>query len=83
MLFSLLIGILILACISLLAIGAVVSEQRQADALQREVTIDSDEITVELGRLAGEINRFSTEQHRAAKLALELQSRKQMADIIG
>lgn len=83
MLFSLLIGILILACISLFAIGALLSGQQHAEARQQQSAIDLEEFTVELGRLSSEFNRTGDDSHRAAKLELELRARKQMADIIG
>lgn len=83
MLFTLLIGILILACVSLFAIGVLLSGQEQAEARQNQSSLNPDEFTVEIGRLSNEMNRFGLDDHRAAKLELELQARKQMADIIG
>ncbi len=81
MLFPLLISLLVVATLALFTIGALLIHQQRVEQAERSVADDHDPVMITLGDMS---NGFTDINDQAlAKLQLELQARRQMADIIG
>lgn len=77
MLFPLLISLLVVATLALFAIGGVLIHQERLERTERRAVTD-DSMIVTLGDVTTEVDVDAL-----AKLQLELQTRPQMAEIIG
>lgn len=80
MLFPLLISLLMVATLALFAIGGVLIHQERLERAERRGVAD-DPMIVTLGEVTTEVNEI--DGHALAKLQLELQTQRQMAEIIG
>ncbi|MDH4276945.1 MAG: hypothetical protein OEZ14_06145 [Acidimicrobiia bacterium] len=83
MLFPLLISLLVVATLALFAIGGVLIHQERLERAERRAVTD-DPMIVTLGEVITEVNEIDEiDGHALAKLQLELQARRLMAEIIG
>ena len=80
MLFPFLISLLVVATLALFAIGGLLIHQHRRERAERRAVAD-DPTIVTLGDLVADISEI--DRHALAKLQLELQARRQIADIIG
>ncbi len=80
MLFPFVISLLAVATVILFSIGTVVLHQQRLERAERR-TVGGDPMVVTLGDLTTEISDI--DDHALAKLQLELQANRQMAEIIG
>ena len=80
MLFPLLISLLVVATLALFAIGGLLIHQQRRERAERRAVAD-DPTIVTLGDLVADISEI--DRHALAKLQLELQARRRIADIIG
>ncbi len=81
MLFPLLISLLVVATLALFAIGGLLVHQQRLEQADRRALAGDGPATVTLGDVITEISEI--DDQALAKLQLELQARRQMADIIG
>lgn len=80
MLFPLLISLLVVATVTLFAIGGLLFRQQRLEYVERR-TISDDAATVTLGGVITDTSEI--DDQALANLQLELQARQYMADIIG
>jgi len=87
MLLSFLLALLVVATLALFSIGAILAHQQRMDVGQRrsnhKTRSYSGGATVTLGELVTEMSQSDRDEHALAKLRLEAQAQKRMADIIG
>lgn len=81
MLFPLLISLLVVATVTLFGIGAVLIHQQRTEQVGRRPVSGSDAAMVKLGDITTVISEI--DDHALAKLQLELQARRHMAEMIG
>jgi len=80
MLFPILLGLLVVATLALFVIGGLLLHQQRLEQAERRAGGD-DPMIVTLGNLIADVREI--DDQALAKLQLELQTRRQMADIIG
>ena len=81
MLLFFLLVLLVIATVTLFALGALMAHQERLEEAQLDRTVAANGHTVTLGQLFGDVT--DNDEQTEAKLQLEYQAQRQMADIIG